>query len=141
MHEQPVYLRSGTRYRPGSADDVFEHFIVDREDISIPHDPSTPQKNSGKPSSIAASEQSSGTSQSNSNTNQGIPQVASTTTGTSAKQIQQVIQPVPPRRSMADDIRLPVFRGTGLEDPEQHCFVCEVVWNIKQVTDDAIKIA
>jgi hypothetical protein len=42
---------------------------------------------------------------------------------------------------MADDIRLPVFRGTGLEDPEQHWFVCEAVWNIKQVTDDTIKIA
>ena len=56
MHEQPSYLRSGKRYRSGSADDVFEHFIVDREDRSIPHDPSTPQKNSGKPSSVAALE-------------------------------------------------------------------------------------
>ena len=85
MHEQPGYLRSGKMYKSGSADDVFEHFIVDREDRSIPHDPSTPQKNSGKPSSVAAPEQSSSTSQSTSNTNQGIPQVASTTTGTGAK--------------------------------------------------------
>ena len=141
MHEQPGYLRSGKMYKSGSADDVFEHFIVDREDRSIPHDPSTPQKNSGKPSSVAALEQSSSTSQSTSNINQGILQVALTATRTSAKQIQQVIQLLPPRRSMADDIRLPVFRGTGLEDPEQHWFVCEAVWNIKQVTDDAIKIA
>ena len=42
MHEQPGYLRSAKRYRFGSADDVFEHFIVHREDRSIPHDPSTP---------------------------------------------------------------------------------------------------
>ena len=90
MHEQPSYLRSGKRYKSGSADDVFEHFIVDREDRSIPHDPSTPQKNPGKPSSVAALEQSSSTSQNTSNNNQGIPQVASTATGTSAKQIQQV---------------------------------------------------
>ena len=94
MHEQPSYLRSGKRYRSGSADDVFEHFIVDREDRSIPHDPSTLQKNLGKPSSVAALEQSSSTSQSTSNTSQGIPQVASIATGTSVKQIQQVIQPV-----------------------------------------------
>jgi hypothetical protein len=120
MHEQSGYLRSGKRYRSRSADDVFEHFIVDREDRSIPHDPSTLQKNPGKPSSVATLEQSSSTSQSTSNINQGILQVASTATGTSAKQIQQVIQLVPPRRSMADDIRLHVFRGTGLEDPEQH---------------------
>jgi hypothetical protein len=74
-------------YRSGSADDIFEHFVVDREDRSIPLDPSTPQKNPGKPSSVAAPEQSSSTSQNTSNSNQGIPQVASTSTGTSVKQI------------------------------------------------------
>ena len=86
MHEQPSYLRSGKRYKSGSADDVFEHFIVDREDRSIPHDPSTPQKNLGKLSSVVAHEQSSSTSQNTSNSNQGIPRVASTATRTSAKQ-------------------------------------------------------
>ena len=40
---------------------------------------------------------------------------------------------------MGDDIKLPVFRGTGAEDPEQHFFLCEVVWNIKQVQNDDIK--
>ena len=85
MHEKPSYLRSGKRYRSGSADDAFDHFIVDIEDRSIPRDPSTPQKNSSKPSSVVAPEQSSSTSQSTSNTNQGIPQVALTTTGTGTK--------------------------------------------------------
>ena len=56
MHEQSGYLRSGKRYRSGSAGDVFEHFIVDREDRSILHNPSTPQKNPGKPSSVVAPE-------------------------------------------------------------------------------------
>ena len=42
---------------------------------------------------------------------------------------------------MGDDIKLPFFKGTGLEDPEQHWFLCEVVWNVKQVIDDDIKMA
>ena len=42
---------------------------------------------------------------------------------------------------MGDDIKLPVFRGTGAEDPDQHLFLCEVVWSIKQVQDDNTKRA
>ena len=40
---------------------------------------------------------------------------------------------------MGDDIKLPIFWGTGAEDPEQHFFICEAVWNIKQVQNDDIK--
>jgi hypothetical protein len=42
-------------------------------------------------------------------------------------------------RSMADEMRLPIFRGDGSEDPDQHWFLCEAVWNIKNVTDEAVK--
>jgi hypothetical protein len=42
-------------------------------------------------------------------------------------------------RSMADEMRLPIFRGDGSEDPDQHWFLCEVVWSIKQVSDEAVK--
>ena len=42
---------------------------------------------------------------------------------------------------MGDDIKLPVFRGTGVEDLEQHFFLCEAVWSIKQVQDDDTKRA
>ena len=42
---------------------------------------------------------------------------------------------------MADDIKLPIFRGTGLEDLEQHWFLCEAVWNVKQVQNNDIKMA
>ena len=42
---------------------------------------------------------------------------------------------------MVDYMKLPIFRGTGLEDPEQHWFLCKVVWNVKQVIDDDIKMA
>ena len=48
----------------------------------------------------------------------------------------------PPRRNrMGDDMKLPVFKGSGLEDPEQHWFLCEVVRSVKQVIDDDIKMA
>jgi hypothetical protein len=42
-------------------------------------------------------------------------------------------------RSMADEMRLPTFKGDGYEDLYQHWFLCEVVWSIKNVTDEAVK--
>lgn len=42
---------------------------------------------------------------------------------------------------MGCDMKLLVFKETGLEEPEQHWFLCEVVWNVKQVIDDDIKMA
>ena len=40
---------------------------------------------------------------------------------------------------MADEMRLPIFRGDGSEDIDQHWFLCEAVWNIKNVTGEAVK--
>jgi hypothetical protein len=40
---------------------------------------------------------------------------------------------------MADEMRLPIFRGDGSEDPDQHWFLCEAVWNIKNITDEDVK--
>jgi hypothetical protein len=40
---------------------------------------------------------------------------------------------------MADEMRLPTFRGYGSQDPDQHWFLCEVVWSIKNITDKAVK--
>jgi hypothetical protein len=61
--------------------------------------------------------------------------------------IQSTITSSPPHtqtgnlgRSMADEMRLPIFRGDGSEDPNQHWFLCEAIWNIKNVTNEAIKI-
>jgi hypothetical protein len=42
---------------------------------------------------------------------------------------------------MADEMRLSTFRGDGSEDPDQHWFLCEVVWSIKNVIDEAVKRA
>jgi hypothetical protein len=41
--------------------------------------------------------------------------------------------------SMVDEMRLCIFRGDGSEDPYQHWFLFEVVWNIKSITDEAIE--
>jgi hypothetical protein len=40
---------------------------------------------------------------------------------------------------MEDAMGLPIFRGYGSEDLDQHWFLCEAVWNIKNFTDKAIK--
>ena len=40
---------------------------------------------------------------------------------------------------MHDDIKLPVFKGTGSEDPEQFWFLCEAVWNAKTITDQDVR--
>ena len=42
---------------------------------------------------------------------------------------------------MVDDIKLHIFRGTGLEDPKHHWFLCKVVCNFKQVQNDVVKMA
>ena len=41
---------------------------------------------------------------------------------------------------MDDNIKLPIFRGTGLKDPYQHWFLCEAVWSVKKVTGNDIKM-
>jgi hypothetical protein len=40
---------------------------------------------------------------------------------------------------MVDEMRLPILRGDGYEDPDQHWFLCEAVWSIKQVSDEDVK--
>jgi hypothetical protein len=40
---------------------------------------------------------------------------------------------------MVVEMRLPIFIGDGFEDPDQHWFPCEAVWNIKNITDEVVK--
>jgi hypothetical protein len=40
---------------------------------------------------------------------------------------------------MEDEMRLTTFRGDGSKDPEKHWFLYEVVWSIKNITDEAVK--
>jgi hypothetical protein len=42
---------------------------------------------------------------------------------------------------MVDEMRLPIFRGDGFEDPNQHWFLCEAIWSIKKVNDKVVKRA
>ena len=42
---------------------------------------------------------------------------------------------------MHDDIKLPIFKGTGSEDLEQFWFLWEAVWNAKQIIDPDVKCA
>jgi hypothetical protein len=42
---------------------------------------------------------------------------------------------------MANEMRLPTFRGDGSEDLDQHWFICEVVWIINNITDEVVKWA
>jgi hypothetical protein len=42
---------------------------------------------------------------------------------------------------MEDEMRLLIFRRYGYKDPDQHWFLCEVVWSIKRVTDEVFKRA
>jgi hypothetical protein len=73
---------------------------------------------------------------SNSETHHGS-QTPSSDKGTPSE--QQTIQFR--RDRMDDDIKLPIFRGTRLEDPHKHWFLCKVVWNIKHVQDNGVKMA
>ena len=38
-----------------------------------------------------------------------------------------------------EDIGLPTFNGNGVEDLEQHWFLCEVVWMVRQVHNTDIR--
>jgi hypothetical protein len=40
---------------------------------------------------------------------------------------------------MVDEMRLPIFRGDGYEDLDQHWFLCESVWNIKNIMTKRLK--
>ena len=37
------------------------------------------------------------------------------------------------------NIKFPIFNGNGLKDLEQHWFLCEVVWTVRQIQDENIK--
>ena len=76
-------------------------------------------------------------SQSESNLSPSIP-IAGQSTPVSSPPPTTSPPPSPPRSAMAhmnDDIKLPVFKGTGSENPEHFWFLCEAVWTSKNITD------
>ena len=39
---------------------------------------------------------------------------------------------------VGNDIKFSIFNGNGVEDPEKHWFLCESMWSMRQVQDEAI---
>jgi hypothetical protein len=37
--------------------------------------------------------------------------------------------------------KLPEFKGEATEDPEKNLFICENIWEVKQMTDEDTKLA
>ena len=45
---------------------------------------------------------------------------------------RQIFNTVVPRTNIMSksDIKFPIFNGNGLKDPDQHWFLCEVMWTM-----------
>ena len=121
--------RSGKKYKvdfissffEDSSDTTREQSQSNRERTTggIPYHPYTPQKQTGTQNNPA-----------------GTPSSSSHIVHTTFTQpsVSNTTNQNPPRRNrMGDDMKLPTFRGTRAEDPEQHWFLCEAVWTIKQI--------
>ena len=140
--EQSGLLRSRKRYkrdfRSYSQGQHTDYSLVNPADSepeetpSVGNPPVTPQRRPIIPENP---------SQSESNPSPSIP-VTGHSTPVSSPPPTTSPPPSPPRSAMAhmnDDIKLPVFKGTGSEDPEQFWFLCEAVWNAKKITDPSVK--
>ena len=112
-------LRSGKRYKInigsyalGQSTEYTQlspEYSKSKETPSIRNPPITPQRRSVIPENL---------SQSSSNPSPSNPVAGQSTMA-----------------HMNDDIKLPVFKGTGSEDPEQFWFLCEAVWTAKNIMD------
>lgn len=127
--EDSHYFRSGKRYKVDHGDYFLEYYPSISESVkSNPEEsglkPTTPQRNLGAQGNPDVPLQSSSSSQT-------LPSGQKTPT---SQQTQ-----LPQRNAMEDDIKLPVFRGTGLENLDQHWFLCEAMWNVKQVIDNNVR--
>ena len=144
FNEQSGLLRSGKRYKrdfgsysQGQHTKYSPVNPVDSEPEETPsvgNPPVTPQRRPVIPENP---------SQSKSNPSSSIP-VAGQSTPVSSPLLTSSPPPTPFRSTMAhmhDDIKLPVFKGTGSEDPEQFWFLCEAVWNAKTITDQDVRRA
>ena len=107
------------------------HSNTERPVGGIPYHPYTPQKTTGTQSNPV------GTTSSSSHT---VHITATSPTPTLLSGSNRTNQHPPRRNRMGDDMKLPTFKGTGAEDPEQHWFLCEAIWTIKQIQDDNMKL-
>ena len=40
---------------------------------------------------------------------------------------------------VGEDMKLPLFHGNRIDDPEQYWFLCEAVWTVRHAIDDDVK--
>ena len=131
--EQSGLLRNDKRYKRdlGSSTEYTPLSSETSESAEVPsvrNPPITPQQRPIIPENL---------SQFESNPSLSIP-VTGQSTPVSSLLPTTSPPPSPPKSQMAhvhDDIKLPVFKGTGSEDPEQFWFLCEAVWTAKNITD------
>ena len=122
-HYGSRYKRNLESYTLGQNTKYTPEYPKSEEIPFVRNPPITPQRRSAAPENP---------SQSGSNPSPSIP-VAGQSTPVSSP---------PPQYTMAhmtDDIKLPVFKGTGSEDPEQFWFLCEAVWIAKNIMDQDIR--
>ena len=130
--EQSGLLRSGKRYKRN-----LESYTLGQNIEYTPEDPEfeetpfvrnpliTPQRRSVTPENP---------SQSGSNTSPSIPVAGQSTPVSSPPTLSTMAH-------MTDDIKLPFFKGTGSEDPEQFWFLCKAVWTAKNILDQDVRRA
>ena len=133
--------RSGKKYKLDFKSSLFEnsldstreqsHSNTERPVGGIAYHPYTPQKTTKTQSNPV------GTTSSSSHI---VHTTATSPPPTPLSGSNIVNQHPPSRNRMGDDMKLPIFKGTGAEDPEQHWFLCEAVWTIKGNHDDNIKL-
>ena len=124
--------RSGKKYKVDFRSSLFENSSdttreqspsnIERTVGGIPYHPYTPQKAIGTQNNLA------GTTSSSSHT---VHTTFTPPTSTPSSGSNTANQNPPCRNKMGDDMKLPTFKGTGAEDPEQHWFLCEAIWTIK----------
>ena len=102
-HRSPIFENSSDSIRqqiPSTTEESEE---------GIPYHPYTPQKQTGTQNNPVGTPSSS---------SQTVPTPATTTSPTPLSGSTPVSQNPPQRNRMGDDMKLPIFKGTGAEDPE-----------------------
>ena len=137
--EQSGLLRSGKRYKRD-----FDSYSLGQATVSSPVNPEESDSEGNPP---VTPQRSSVTLEIPSQSiNQPSPSilVAGQSTPVNPPPSNSCPHPNPNRSTMAhlaDDIKLPVFKGSGSEDPKQFLFLCEAVWTAKNITDPADRSA
>ena len=134
--------RSGKKYKVDFRSPIFEdssdntrqqsHSTTERIEGAIPYHPYTPQKQTRTQNNPVGTPSSS---------SQTVPTTATSPSPIPPSGSNAANQHPPRRNRMGDDMKLPIFKGTWAEDPEQHWFLCESMWTIKGLQDDNINMA